>query len=77
MIVVKTVDQVENETPFLLGLTHPGKTQVILAGDPKQLGPVLRSPIALKHGLQVSLLERIMTDKQFKNYAKGEDCRFC
>ena len=34
--------------------------QVVLAGDPKQLGPVLRSPIALKHGLQISLLERLM-----------------
>ena len=32
-----------------------------MAGDPKQLGPVLRSPIALKHGLQISLLERLMT----------------
>ena len=34
--------------------------QLILAGDPKQLGPVLRSPIALKCGLQISLLERLM-----------------
>ena len=25
--------------------------QVVIAGDPKQLGPVLRSPLAIKHGL--------------------------
>ncbi|XP_067913603.1 putative helicase MOV-10 isoform X2 [Heterodontus francisci] len=34
--------------------------QLVLAGDPKQLGPVLRSPIAIKHGLDLSLLERLM-----------------
>ena len=32
-----------------------------MAGDPKQLGPVLRSPVALKYGLQISLLERLMS----------------
>uniref|UniRef100_A0A8C4RNU4 RNA helicase n=1 Tax=Erpetoichthys calabaricus TaxID=27687 RepID=A0A8C4RNU4_ERPCA len=36
-------------------------TQLVLAGDPKQLGPILRSPVAIKHGLNVSLLERLMT----------------
>lgn len=25
--------------------------QVVLAGDPKQLGPILRSPYALKYGM--------------------------
>lgn len=25
--------------------------QVVIAGDPKQLGPVLRSPLAIKYGL--------------------------
>jgi len=35
--------------------------QVVMAGDLKQLGPVLRSPIAIKNGLSVSLLERLMT----------------
>ncbi|KAG8450910.1 hypothetical protein GDO86_003254 [Hymenochirus boettgeri] len=35
--------------------------QLVLAGDQQQLGPVLRSPIAINHGLGISLLERLMT----------------
>ncbi|XP_048450405.1 putative helicase MOV-10 [Rhincodon typus] len=34
---------------------------LVLTGDPKQLGPVLRSPIAIKHGLDLSFLERLMS----------------
>ncbi|XP_067414809.1 helicase MOV-10 [Emydura macquarii macquarii] len=34
--------------------------QLVLAGDPKQLGPILRSPLGIEHGLGVSLLERLM-----------------
>ena len=45
---------------FHLGILDHNHGQLILAGDPKQLGPVLRSPIALKFGLQTSLLERLM-----------------
>ncbi len=37
-----------------------GGARVVLAGDPFQLGPVLRSALAIKHGLGVSLLERLM-----------------
>ncbi|KAH0618935.1 hypothetical protein JD844_018496, partial [Phrynosoma platyrhinos] len=40
--------------------TNPKGGQLVLAGDPKQLGPVLRSPLAIEHGLGVSLLERLM-----------------
>jgi helicase MOV-10 len=36
------------------------ETQVILAGDPKQLGPVTTSADAKEHGLGVSLLERLI-----------------
>jgi hypothetical protein len=32
----------------------------VLAGDPKQLGPVLMSPFAKMYGLELSLLERLM-----------------
>ena len=33
--------------------------QIILAGDPYQLGPVLRSDISQDYGLNISLLERL------------------
>ncbi|XP_053277315.1 putative helicase mov-10-B.2 isoform X1 [Pleuronectes platessa] len=54
----------------LAGLLRAHTGQVVLAGDPKQLGPILRSPLALKHGLGVSLLQRMMT--QFSLYQKDE-----
>ncbi|KAG8196843.1 hypothetical protein JTE90_027556 [Oedothorax gibbosus] len=44
--------------------------QVIMAGDPQQLGPVLRSSFALTHGLQVSYLERLMNTAL---YARNEE----
>uniref|UniRef100_A0A8C4R056 RNA helicase n=1 Tax=Eptatretus burgeri TaxID=7764 RepID=A0A8C4R056_EPTBU len=40
---------------------NPTGGQLVLAGDPKQLGPILRSSLAKKHGLEMSLLERLMT----------------
>ncbi|XP_035677058.1 putative helicase MOV-10 [Branchiostoma floridae] len=45
----------------LLDFHTPDGGQLVLAGDPKQLGPVLRSPFAVQFGLDVSLLERYMT----------------
>ncbi|XP_063237788.1 putative helicase MOV-10 isoform X2 [Bacillus rossius redtenbacheri] len=36
--------------------------QLVLAGDPQQLGPVLRSPLAIDLGLGMSFLERLMVD---------------
>jgi helicase MOV-10 len=43
----------------LIPISLKGKNStVILAGDPKQLGPVIRSSVAIEYGLDVSLLER-------------------
>uniref|UniRef100_A0A671X1Q8 RNA helicase n=1 Tax=Sparus aurata TaxID=8175 RepID=A0A671X1Q8_SPAAU len=55
----------------LAGLLCAESGQVVLAGDPKQLGPILRSPFAIKFGMGVSLLERMMND--FPLYQKNED----
>ncbi|XP_060775441.1 putative helicase mov-10-B.1 isoform X2 [Neoarius graeffei] len=55
----------------IAGLLHPEKSHLILAGDPKQLGPVLRSPLAQQHGLGLSLLERLMTQNPL--YQKNQD----
>ena len=35
--------------------------QIVLAGDPQQLGPVLRSKFAKMYGLEVSHLERLIS----------------
>ncbi|XP_012690883.1 putative helicase mov-10-B.1 [Clupea harengus] len=55
----------------IAGLLHPQKGQLVLAGDPEQLGPILRSPLALRHGLGLSLLERLMRDNPL--YQKSTD----
>ncbi|RVE70580.1 hypothetical protein OJAV_G00065900 [Oryzias javanicus] len=54
----------------LAGLLDPSFCQLVLAGDPKQLGPILRSPFALRYGMGESLLERLM--KNFPLYQKNE-----
>ncbi|XP_043952252.1 putative helicase mov-10-B.1 isoform X2 [Gambusia affinis] len=46
----------------IAGLLKPQSGQVVLAGDPKQLGPIILSKIAERNGLGVSMLERLMTD---------------
>lgn len=51
--------------------TNANGGQLVLAGDPKQLGPVLRSPLAIDHGLEVSLLERLMMHNSL--YQKGAE----
>lgn len=55
---------------------NPGG-QLVLAGDPRQLGPVLRSPLAQKHGLGYSLLERLLTyNSLYKKGPNGYDPQF-
>ncbi|XP_008278315.1 putative helicase mov-10-B.1 [Stegastes partitus] len=55
----------------IAGLLSAENGQLVLAGDPKQLGPILRSPFAIQHGLGLSLLERLM--KQNALYQKTTD----
>ena len=50
----------EPEAMIPIGLmASSSKGQIILAGDPKQLGPVLQSPEAKIYGLEMSFLERL------------------
>lgn len=55
----------------IAGLLRAGEGQLVLAGDPKQLGPIIRSPLAIQHGLGLSLLERLMTKNPL--YQKSTD----
>uniref|UniRef100_A0A672JMN7 RNA helicase n=1 Tax=Salarias fasciatus TaxID=181472 RepID=A0A672JMN7_SALFA len=55
----------------IAGLLSAGKGQLVLAGDPKQLGPILRSPLASQYGLGLSLLERLMNHNAL--YQKSSD----
>ncbi|KAM9596015.1 LOW QUALITY PROTEIN: helicase MOV-10 [Morphnus guianensis] len=57
--------------------TNPNGGQLVLAGDPQQLGPVLRSPLAIEHGLGISLLERLMLHNPlYKKSSGGYDSQF-
>jgi len=49
----------EPECLIPLGLLHRETGQIVLAGDPQQLGPVLQSPLANVYGLEISFLERL------------------
>ncbi|KAF8954804.1 P-loop containing nucleoside triphosphate hydrolase protein [Flammula alnicola] len=50
----------EPETFVSIKMMADTKTNVILSGDPKQLGPIIRSGIARELGLEKSYLERLM-----------------
>ncbi|NXW66608.1 M10L1 helicase, partial [Eurystomus gularis] len=60
----------EPETLIPIGLVSEANGQVVLVGDPKQLGPVIKSQMALAFGLNVSLLERL-TSRDI--YLRDED----
>ena len=46
-----------------------------MAGDPLQLGPIVRSSLARKHGLAMSLLERLMASPLYRRGSSGYDGR--
>nr|XP_020485088.1 putative helicase mov-10-B.1 [Labrus bergylta] len=59
------------------GLLSAKTGQLVLAGDPKQLGPIIHSRLALNHGLGISLLERLMTQNDLYKSDSGQfDPRF-
>ena len=63
----------EPETAIAMtGLLRGTRGRVIMAGDPKQLGPVIRSSLAVRHGLNISLLERLMKLNMYEMDFRGE-----
>lgn len=56
----------EPEAMIPIGLTSSSGGQIVMAGDPKQLGPVLQSQLAKCHGLQESFLERLTNREPYK-----------
>uniref|UniRef100_A0A8C9WQU1 Helicase ATP-binding domain-containing protein n=1 Tax=Scleropages formosus TaxID=113540 RepID=A0A8C9WQU1_SCLFO len=59
----------EPEALIPLGLLSEKDGQIVLAGDPLQLGPVVKSRLAATYGLGMSLLERLMSRTL---YSRGE-----
>ena len=58
--------------------------QIVLAGDPQQLGPVLRSNLSKTYGLQVSYLERLINrppyardEKKFVDHGSYDPLLVC
>ncbi|XP_056278751.1 putative helicase mov-10-B.2 [Pseudoliparis swirei] len=61
----------------LAALITPQKCQLVLAGDPKQLGPVIMSKLAEKHGMGVSMLERLMNNIDLYKSHEGHGFNKC
>ncbi len=52
LIVVRSINSIIALSHCVhVGLLNAETGQLVLAGDPKQLGPILRSPLAINHGL--------------------------
>ena len=57
----------------MTGLLRGSRGRVVMAGDPKQLGPVIRSSLAVRHGLNISLLERLMNLRMYDIQSEFEE----
>ena len=56
----------------IAGILHPEQGHLVMAGDPHQLGSIVRSPLAEQHGLSVSLMERLMVGPPYTNPVTGK-----
>ncbi|KAJ3555412.1 hypothetical protein NM688_g2589 [Phlebia brevispora] len=55
----------EPEVMIVIKTMADNNTNVILSGDPRQLGPIIRSPVARELGLEKSYLERVMENPAY------------
>ena len=59
------------------GIMEVNSGQIVLAGDPKQLGPILRSPYAIKYGLGMFISKHLkdfnnkILKVQYRRFLKG------
>jgi len=60
VFVDEAAQAMEAEVLVPLTLAAHKRGRRFLAGDFKQLGPIVRSPVAIKYGLELSLMERIV-----------------
>ena len=60
VFIDETIQTTEPESVIAKAGLIYSKGQVVMAGDPKQLGPFIRSSEGVKHGLNISLLQRLM-----------------
>ena len=68
----------EPETVIAMtGLLRGARGRVVMAGDPRQLGPVIRSSLAVRHGLNNSLLERLMSLDMYNMDGSGQYDQRC
>lgn len=61
----------EPEVMIAIKTMADSNTNIILAGDPKQLGPIVRSGAARELGYQTSYLERLMGRKLYEGRQDG------
>ncbi|KAF7224131.1 RNA helicase Mov10l1 [Nothobranchius furzeri] len=61
----------EPESLIPISLVSERDGQIVLAGDPCQLGPVVKSHLASSFGLGVSLLERLMSNPLYSKHDWG------
>ncbi|XP_014205092.1 probable RNA helicase armi [Copidosoma floridanum] len=66
----------EPEIMIPLSLAHKNSTQVVLAGDPKQLGPVNQSRLAGYFGLNDSFLVRLLQQFPYQKDPEGFEAGF-
>jgi helicase MOV-10 len=60
----------EPEVMIAVKTMADSKTNLVLSGDPKQLGPIIRSAVARRLGLETSCLQRLM-DREIYDEVAG------